>query len=382
MTAKLFCVSPFIRHYVSTQGSAEVCCESQRVITEGESISSDWLSPQLTQARDLFNQGVWPPDCAGCRNTEREGGRSLRQIINHENPQAVEQFVNTPTQVPPPPEWYDIRMNNTCNLACVMCGAEYSSLHHTLQGRPPLPASAQHTESAWEMLRSQVSHIQCLQLAGGEPLVMPGVCDLLTEFADQGHSDHIDVEITTNLSRVRPDWFDHTLTRYRSVILQCSQDSVGDRAEYVRWPLNWQKWSHNIQWLTEWSRLHSNTQVSVAVTVSAATVSTLHLIHAWLTELEIESEYSVVQDPKWLRPNRVPSSLRDSVCEWIDRDQPHPDLIDRVLPHLLEPADHSDAVLWDQWTGIQYLDQHRPRRWCEAIPELSDWSRPAVAPHK
>lgn len=382
MSAKLFCVSPFIRHYVSTQASAEVCCESQRVIRPGESPSSDWHSPQLKRARHLFNQGEWPPDCEGCRNTELKGGRSLRQIINAENPEALEHFVTNPTTQPPPAEWYDVRMNNTCNLACVMCGAEFSSLHHSLQGRPDWIISPQHTQSARQMLINAADDIQCLQLAGGEPMVMPGVCGLLTELADQGHSDHIDVEITTNLTRVQPKWFDHTLSRYRSVRLQCSQDAVGDRAEYVRWPLSWAKWSAHCDWVQQWCATRDHCDVSVAVTVSAVTLSTLHLIHTWLEQHSLKAEYSVVQDPEWLQPNRAPLDLIESVCEWIDRDRPHPDLINRVLPHLRSPADHSDDVLWDQWTGIEYLDQHRPRPWCQAVPELAHWSRPAVAPHK
>ena len=377
MTDKPFCVSPFIKHFINTQGSAEVCCESQRVITEGESITCDWHAPQLTQARHLFNQGVWPKDCAGCRETEREGGRSLRQMINQTNPRAVAQFVNTPTTVPPAPQWYDVRMNNTCNLACLMCDAEYSSLHHSLQGRPTLAAEAQHTESALAMLRSRAPHIRWLQLAGGEPLVMPGVCDLLTELADGGHGDHIEVEITTNLTRIRPQWFDHTLTRFKAVALQCSMDAVGDRAEYVRWPLRWNKWTSNMQWLRDWCSRYDRAMVTVNVTVSAPTVAHLPEVHAWLTQHCITAEYSVVQMPPWLAPNRVSPALLDSVCEWIQHSQPHPDLVHRVLPHLRMTPDHSPETQREQKQGIQYLNQHRPLRWSDAVPELAHWDEEA-----
>lgn len=378
MAKKPFCVHPFIRHYVDTTGTAELCCESQRPRRQADGATSSWLSPHLESARNLWRKGQWPSECHQCRDTEQQGGRSLRETINQQYAQLHDWWRDHPEAPISAPVAYDLRLNNTCNLACVMCGPEYSSLHHALsQSDQHMP---DHTDDLIREIMANQAHTQHLQIAGGEPFLMPGVERLITAMAESGHSEHCDLEITTNGTHIKQQWLQAVLPRFRSCELSVSCDAVGDRAEYVRWPLRWHRWLENWRALVKWSDLNDHCAVTLGVTVSAVTVGQLRHLHEWHHAEGIPAYYDVVRSPQWLRPSRVTPHIKQQVIEWIDqcdhRDPLQQGLTTTVRSAILEKANHQPRMIHAQQEGIRYLNAHRPITWAEAIPELRDWQPP------
>src|SRR5678816_2700847 len=59
--------------------------------------------------------------------------------------------------------------SNTCNLACVMCTGEYSSVIRAKEGLPPMPAV--YDEQFFEDLAFYLPHVKELSFLGGEPFL-------------------------------------------------------------------------------------------------------------------------------------------------------------------------------------------------------------------
>ena len=225
-----------------------------------------------------------------------------------------------------------------------------------------------------------LGHIQHLQLAGGEPFLMPGVGRIISEMVATGHAQHCDLEITTNGTHVRPQWLEDWLPRFRSVVMAVSCDAVGDLAEYVRWPLKWSKWSANMHLMRSWSKAWPNCQLTLGVTVSACTVKALPELWRWHSDLGITAYYDVVRSPQWLMPSRAPDDIKHTTLRWI-RSLPAVEakqtgLITNVASALTLKANHQARLIHQQHEGIRYLNAHRPITWAEAIPELRDWQPP------
>ena len=117
---KLFCVLPFVQHYISTQGWSELCCDANFEQRDYEG-KLDWNSKNLVKARKSFNEGKWPSECGFCISREQQGGQSLRMLSNKQWQREYNYFLNNPTVNPPLPVSYDLRLGNFCNLECVMC---------------------------------------------------------------------------------------------------------------------------------------------------------------------------------------------------------------------------------------------------------------------
>lgn len=381
MSNKTFCVHPWVRHFVNTQGSAELCCEADRSHSD-DNITTDWHAPHLQQARATWNQGQWPSQCHRCQHIESQGGRSLRQIVNNQYETEYEFFRRFQTVRPPSPVAYDLRLSNRCNLQCVMCNPHSSDsiarAYSEWLNQPPIePPSADHTNSLIDMICDHSKHCEHIQLAGGEPFVMPGVPELLTRLCDSGHSEHIDLEVTTNGTVLRPQWCDQWFARFKSCHISVSVDAVGDRNEYVRWGHRWHTLTRRIgAMISEFDSL-DHCRVTVGATVHAATVSQIPPLWQWCQDQGIQCDFTCVTDPTWLRPERAPRKLRDQVCDWIDSltddQQIHSNLKPTVWNCLR--ATHTDTVddQLSQTEYIRYLNATRPMTWRQAVPELADW---------
>ena len=381
MKSKPFCVHPFVRHYVSTEGFSELCCEADRAI-QGQTPTTDWHADHMQHARALWNQGVWPAECQRCHSIEAQGGRSLRHIINDRYSDLYQHYRTHATTRPAAPVAYDLRLSNRCNLQCVMCNPESSdqidrTLSAWLGEAPRSVAPESHTQHLVDHIIQHAPEVQHLQLAGGEPFVMPGVTRLLDALCRSGDARHMDLEVTTNGTVLRTQWINEWFAQFRSCMISVSVDAVGDRAEYVRWGHRWPTLSRRIRDMHMAMRNWSNCDMNVGATVHAATVSHIPLLKQWCDAEQLPVVFSCVTEPRWLMPHRAPRHIRNEVCAWIrslpPMEQRDTDLAPTVLKALEMPGEHTTEDDEAQHRYIQYLNGTRGRRWRDAVPELAHW---------
>ena len=129
--SKTFCVYPWVHQMVETNGDVKLCCiaESPTLKESGQhmninkhKLSELWNDPYMQSVRQRMLDGKQVKDCGQCMRKEREGEKSMRQIIN-----PGWQVDNANLFVKTLPKYLDLRFGNLCNLRCRMCTGMYSS---------------------------------------------------------------------------------------------------------------------------------------------------------------------------------------------------------------------------------------------------------------
>lgn len=137
----------------------------------------------------------------------------------------------------------DIRWNNTCNFACVYCGAGFSSRWATEMGIEFDPVPEQRFQQLKRLIFEHASQLKHVYMAGGEPLLMKENLELLDLLKTQ--NPNVNLRINTNLSKVDTRVFDLICT-FPNVHWIVSVDTIEDEYEYIRWGGKWQDFTDNL----------------------------------------------------------------------------------------------------------------------------------------
>jgi len=124
----VICAAPWSHLYMDTGGLVRPCCTHDIVYGDSNttSIKDIWNSSEIIKFRKNLLAGVKQEGCKFCYQQEKHTGQSLRTGLN-------DKYGNLMSRNPTPDmviKYLDIRSSNLCNMACIMCGSEYSSLWH------------------------------------------------------------------------------------------------------------------------------------------------------------------------------------------------------------------------------------------------------------
>ena len=84
---------------------------------------------------------------------------------------------------------------------------------------------------------------------GGETLIQPGMTKLLSWMCEQGIAEKINLRLTTAMTVNPRDELMELLSRFKSVDILLSIDSVGENYSYIRWPARFEKIERNLDTL-------------------------------------------------------------------------------------------------------------------------------------
>jgi len=259
MTTKIsssptFCAEPWTTLNISQSGQVLPCFHSygwsngqQHSLgnIKQESVQSIISGPVLTDLRQTIAQGGWHPFCRQCQQHEAAGLTSARQnkLVD---PAVVSQIDSDPTVF----KLTHLALNwsNICNLTCTYCNPATST---AWQQALNMPITHVRNESSGlvELVRANRDALQGLSLGGGEPLLQPGLLNLLQEI-DQ---DRVNVMVTTNLSmNLERNAIYQELRHWPQIQWMISFDNATrDKFEYVRRGAAWSQFLHNIQVLKQ-----------------------------------------------------------------------------------------------------------------------------------
>lgn len=281
-----FCVLPWIHDFRNLDGRKYACCVSH---TSRQTLPEDINSPEHQELRRQLWTGERAPHCAPCYKLEDNNVVSWRHSTNQEwlgKPAIREYFENWDPSVPPRLSYYDLRYNSKCNLSCITCSPEFSTLWKKELGIPI-------TEYQLDVDPAAVLQSLKVYMAGGEPLIIDEYVDLLKYLALNDYQGL--VSINTNLTSLKPDVVD-AIKAIKNVSLIVSVDSWGNTEEYHRYPKQWNKFLDNLAVLADNHIEYNFNTVASAISVLG-----------WSRMPELQ-QYS----PKnwWLVPLETPASLR------------------------------------------------------------------------
>jgi len=287
----VFCVLPFIGAHYDLNGKQYFCCPGSDDISE---------PGKALELKKKIADGERIDPCKECYRIEDRGGASARTRESRvwlQDPEINEYIKNWTPEGEQKVFAYEIRHSNKCNLQCISCKPEFSSLW-----AKELNVQIDYTPP--EMDYDSILSSKKLYLAGGEPLVIEEVLDLLEAIADADVQP--EVVINTNLVRVGAKLKD-VLSRIKNLTLTISVDAYGKANEYHRYPLKWDKFIKNLDWAkTLDCTLMFNT------VVDAITVQNLHKLVVLEDYISFWTLTFIVNRP-WLEVRNVPEEYKNEV---------------------------------------------------------------------
>jgi sulfatase maturation enzyme AslB (radical SAM superfamily) len=313
-----FCPIPWNFQAIRNNGDIRVCCQANITANKGvvrhsngkpynaatDSLTAARNATLMKDVRKNMMLGEWSPECQRCKEEEKNGLSSRRtyelkkwNISLTDVLEGTNQDGSIDTKLLPL-TYYDLRFGNMCNLACRMCGPEDShtwyeqwskftgsesfedthgivKLERNSVGRLTTNDYNWHgSETFWEQIENNISNIQKVYMAGGEPLLIERHYEFLNTCVKQDVAKNIELEYNTN-GTLLPNKVISLWKHFKQVGIGVSIDGIGDVVEYQRWPAKWSQLHNNLEKFNKLAIESPNISVWLAVTITAYNV--LHI---------------------------------------------------------------------------------------------------------
>jgi radical SAM protein with 4Fe4S-binding SPASM domain len=174
------CHAPYKSLYFSFNGSVHSCCVNREHVLgtyPEHTLLEIWNGEKRRQLARHINHRDLTLGCHECRYYLEKGNVDDLRAKYYDYPVRNRKY----------PVFMEFELHNTCNLECVMCGGNFSSLiRRNREQRPPLPMV--YDDGFVGQLEPFLPHLHKAQFAGGEPFLI-----------------HIYYQIWERLLEVNPD---------------------------------------------------------------------------------------------------------------------------------------------------------------------------------
>lgn len=425
-----FCILPWLHLEVTPEGACKACCVAQEAVHAGREPLNVGQSPlqevrrsrYMRSLRTALASGRKVPVCSYCWDQERRGETSARQGWNRHFRDAIARLrertrQGTDAAEELPLEYLQLSLGNTCNLACRMCNASYSSrieadpVHSRwsprmdrgrtvwdppggtrLQAGPPgrrWPGPApwfQQPEFFRQDLLGSGGSLRLLYVTGGEPLMSDDFARLLDAYVAQGHAGSMHLNLNSNLfhNEARLRRVLDSLLRFAGCTLGASVDGYAAAYEYIRYPGRWDVVARNLELVRDLSRQDPRLACVVDIVVQPYNSLSLTELLRFADGLGLECYPHVIEGPAFLRMQVVPRPLRLEAARRLQAyaaapAQPGPAATNRA--HAQRIARHLESIREVPWRArrlrrrflefTRALDAARGQRLADAAPELA-----------
>lgn len=223
---------------INPAGSVRPCCMYDNIDMAWRYNEPGWRE-EFDRLYEESLSDEWNPRCHECKTEEEQNGWSLRKESN--------QIFDNTTQGT---QYWDLKINNTCNLMCRMCSPNNSSTWKTQVKNSghsdwdPFILREMDLKTGWHKdilpeMKHNLYDTKVLKFTGGEPMLVAHVLDIIKWCVEEDIAPGIDLRMTTNCT-VDPDpvWFD-LFKHFKNIHISMSIDAVGDRYNYVRAGGDW-----------------------------------------------------------------------------------------------------------------------------------------------
>jgi len=387
-----------------TMGRLRPCCtiNSPLVDNKGEPYKIDrigdferfWKSSTMQEIRQAGLENKWHKLCFKCQEQEESGSFSQRMLYNYLLPKETDNI--------PKIKVFNLLLSNKCNMKCRMCSPKNSHLI----GRESKTHGLQHIwgNDVWgndqtsmysnpvsiddvamvELVEAYHSTIEEIQFAGGEPFLSDTQFLVLKKLVDLGVSEKITVTYNTNGTIPLDQYYD-LWSKFKKVSISISLEAIGDLANYIRYPTNWNTINRVMTSLNSAST--EIIRVKVNCLVQALNVLRIHELIEYLSQYNNICplpSFSTLVLPKHQHLRNIPQKLRIVSAEKIENllskisshnwfMQFSIDRTKKVIHHIKTEPDIEDISQFIKFNRT--LDKVRKTNLLDVLPELSPYIR-------
>lgn len=246
------CLAPFTSISFSIDGYATVCCLNRKttVSVADRTIDEIWNSAEFEQLRREIKNNNLDYDCAICKHQIEAGdfeGVKARSTDNF--------FSENYSR----PVFMEFCLDNTCNLACVMCNSLLSSTIRKTEKLPPL--KRYYDDSFVEQLTPYIPYLKEVVFSGGEPFLIPLYFKMWEKMI--ALNPKLIIGVVTNGSTLNQRIKD--LLHRGNFKINISIDSIDKQTyESVRCNANFEHLMGNFDWFVQYGR-RNNQRVNIPV---------------------------------------------------------------------------------------------------------------------
>lgn len=302
---------------IGPSGAVRPCCAFRTENISSMPLHSDWKSRHDQWDQD--SQTVWLPQCLECEQDERLNGKSLRMYYN----QVLEHAVGI--------QYWDLKINNTCNLSCRMCHPTSSSQWQQNLDRNPHSAFDRYYQvsltSRWHRESQDLVPLmldaKVVKFTGGEPMLIPQVKSIIQQLIQQDIAPAVTLELITNGTYDLLAWQKY-FDKFARVNINISVDAIGKRYEYIRPGASWQQVSDNIKRFA--SAKSHNVYLSINCLPMVLNKDHISEVQQWCLENNLHfSLASPIISPDFLRTDALSDpELAKKFCQQMSiQDQIH-----------------------------------------------------------
>lgn len=301
----MYCELPFYHFYIDGNW-VKPCCYNTKMYQA----NSDFNDVSLVEFRREMLSGVIPDSCSECKIKEDVGVKSYRQYNQELNPSPIYEHENGVMKTRP--YTFDIRLDNICNMKCVMCGPHQSSkwLEDVDVFKEHIDSKISYKQTRTDRLDNYDAIVNLLKdnatfvsLLGGEPFQMKSVNKILESLTDWNR-ENTSILISTNAILTSDNDLFKILKTFNKVYFMISIDGFKDVNDYVRYPSKW------IDLLKGVDILRKNSlKVKFNLTVSALNLCDISNVEKFADDMNIELILNQLTEPDIMSINSLKPSV-------------------------------------------------------------------------
>ena len=233
------CLAPWISLNFDRFGNVTPCCYNRTVkygnVNE-KSLIEILKEKRSSSLKSKILEGNFSLGCQMCGRYV-DAGTPERALFNNFN--NISDIYNNGW-----PAIFEFEMHNACNLQCVMCSGEYSSLiRKNVEKRGELPFV--YNDTFIEQLKEFIPHLKMCRFLGGEPFVIPFYFKILSLIEEL--NKNCKVFFTSNINFI-PEKGWYYLNRLKNFNVIASVDSlVKENYEQIRLGGSFEKMQKNLE---------------------------------------------------------------------------------------------------------------------------------------
>lgn len=249
----IYCGLAFGGLTIDQERSVLPCCAvipdryEKNVNNLGELLEEKINNSRIRKLRKYLLKGSWDPACETCKTAEKLGSYSMRTTWNGAVPDAPMVEYIDPKNI----KAITISLGRKCNSKCMTCNPGASTLWddewkfiNPNSSIPDIPEVMIDDAFTIEIL-DLLPNIEHITFFGGEPLLIGEHISFLEMCVDRGISQNIDLNYTTNLTKLSDNLAD-LWKNFKGVSTSVSIDGVGIVNDYIRYPIKFSKVEKNL----------------------------------------------------------------------------------------------------------------------------------------
>lgn len=284
---------------IGPNGTVRPCCHYRD--EKPLKFNDDWKS-EHKRLGQLSAIGGWLPGCIECKMKQEEDGIPWSDHYNRKLDDCNDGIA-----------FWDLKINNTCNLACKMCDSWSSSTWHKITKENNLPkdfmdiygkAPKEKWHRDFDIVFPNLAYAQVVKFTGGEPFMIPQVWKMVEYMVDNDIAKDVEIHFTTNGTINLEDKLS-TLKHFKEVSFNISLDAIGKRYEYIRQNAKWNEVETNILALHA-ATISTNMKVMVNSLHQILNKDHVNEVVDWCAEHGIFwSSCGTCHDPKFMSPDAL-----------------------------------------------------------------------------